>query len=826
MKQVLLKQLSRMALLLFAALLVPMGAQAEERIDTIFSTVSGLEGNHSAPGLNTILTEEGNDWLLPMYKGAYCDNGTVWFYTMTEGIEGFEDSHTSIDVRSKFQVTGKILEVMVAVGFNDSYAADDDLEITIYAGPADEATPHRTFTTTTHDIWYYYIGFDQVEVENATFNVRFASKTGREIQGVLLREIAIEYWHEVGEEPEPEPVVVYDLAIAETPVTSVNCNDIPSAGIVSGKVSFDPATSTLTLDNANITNWVGAAQGWLTRNHFTDENEITPVENLTIKLIGTNVAESAEIGIWLDQINVTIMSEDGTGVLQYNNFVDTNTEPEFPMGSCIQVGNLTIDNCTVHAGQSVATQVGDENGKLTVINNGLVSAFDGIGFGSYEFGEGIGIVQPAGATIGESGVDYDGEAKGIQHIVIGHVEATPDPVEPVLAFNKDEVTVTRGMAFYAPTLNNPAQLPLTWSSSDETVATVDQNGHVEIGQCGETTISAAFAGNDQYLAKTASYRIIVEKPTPRLSFGNFGLEFPFMLRLTQEQLDNDYQYPLVVDIPAKCIFMNLDDVSPITWSSDNEAIYVDDNFMLHATAAGEAIITVSFAGDDDWAPVSAQLKVVIEQQEPVEPITEETEETPADTAVPGEATTSDDGVTTSLGEDDEVDTAEGSVTLHTTLTTDEVKELLERYAPGSSPFVDTFKGIFFLLSGGTGTIEMDVQTLGDYVMKMMKGTEFIGEYIKDTKGTVTINYNNTEDTWYFAFTGESESAASARRAGAAADGGLKVYRIKITPAGGPSAIFEINAETGEYEVYNLQGQRVTSPVKGLFIINGKKVVIK
>lgn len=198
----------RLAALLLLAMAWSAGAQAEERIDTIFSTVSGLEEDYTAPGLNTILTQEGNDWLLPMYKGAYYDGGSVWFYTMTEGIEGFENSRNSIDVRSKFQVTGKILEVMLNVGFNDGYAADDDLQVTIYAGPVDEATPHKTFTTTTHDIRAYYIGFDGVEVENATFNIRFTSKNDHEIQGVLLREIDIEYMHEVVTEA---PMGVYVL---------------------------------------------------------------------------------------------------------------------------------------------------------------------------------------------------------------------------------------------------------------------------------------------------------------------------------------------------------------------------------------------------------------------------------------------------------------------------------------------------------------------------------------------------------------------------------------------------------------------------------------
>ena len=630
---------------------------------------------------------------------------------------------------------------------------------------------------------------------------------------------------------EGETAIIYDLAIAETPITSRNCDNIISQGVVSGKVSYDPATSTLTLDNANITEWVGAAQGWLTRNHFTDENKITPVENLTIKLIGTNVCESAEIGIWLDQINVTIMSEDGTGVLQYNNFVDTNTEPEFPMGSCIHVGNLTIDNCTVHAGQYIATQVGDENGKLTVINNGLVSAFDGIGFGSHEFGEGIGIVQPAGATIGESGVDYDWDAKGSQHIVIGHMEETPDPVEPVLAFNKEEVTVTRGDAFYlyAPTLTNPAQLPLTWSSSDETVATVNQNGYVTVGVPGETTISATFAGNEQYLAKTASYRIIVTKPTPRLSFGNYGLTVPFMLRLTQEQMDSDFQYPLVVDIQAKCIFMNLDDVSPVTWSSDNEGIYVDDNFMLHATTAGEAIITVSFAGDDYWAPASEQLKVVIELQEPVEPITEEVVETPADEAQPGEVTTSESGIVMSLGEEDIVNTEEGSITMTSTMTTDEVKDLLETVAPGTTAF-EAFKGFYFLLAGGKGYVDIDIATYGDYVMNVIKGNETLENYVQSTRGTVHIEYNETNDTWMFIYPGISSAAgARSRRApvGGAIEGGLVIYQIKIVPQEGPVSILDVNAVlTPDGTIYDLQGRRLGTFGKGVNIVNGRKVVVK
>ena len=46
--------------------------------------------------------------------------------------------------------------------------------------------------------------------------------------------------------------------------------------------------------------------------------------------------------------------------------------------------------------------------------------------------------------------------------------------------------------------------------------------------------------------------------------------------------------------------------------------------------------------------------------------------------------------------------------------------------------------------------------------------------------------------------------------------------------GGATGIETLNVENGTLngEVYNLAGQRVAQPVKGLYIVNGKKVIIK
>ena len=82
---------------------------------------------------------------------------------------------------------------------------------------------------------------------------------------------------------------------------------------------------------------------------------------------------------------------------------------------------------------------------------------------------------------------------------------------PSLSFYPYSVTVVMGEEFTAPALNNPDQLPLVWSSSNTSVATVSQ-GNVTIKSVGETNITAAFNGNARYLPVSASYHLIVEAP--------------------------------------------------------------------------------------------------------------------------------------------------------------------------------------------------------------------------------------------------------------------------------------------------------------------------
>ena len=88
-----------------------------------------------------------------------------------------------------------------------------------------------------------------------------------------------------------------------------------------------------------------------------------------------------------------------------------------------------------------------------------------------------------------------------------------------LSYATTSYTITQGESFTAPTLTNPNNLTVTYSSSDTNVATVDRSsGRVTLGNAvGTTTITASFAGNNSYLPGSANYTLTVKAPAGDIS---------------------------------------------------------------------------------------------------------------------------------------------------------------------------------------------------------------------------------------------------------------------------------------------------------------------
>ena len=131
-------------------------------------------------------------------------------------------------------------------------------------------------------------------------------------------------------------------------------------------------------------------------------------------------------------------------------------------------------------------------------------------------------------------IDYPGLQEYIWGICINETFDYDDYVQPVykqdvtMAFNPTEVTATIGEDFTEPTLTTtPANLSVTYSSSEQTVATIDvATGEVTPVAAGTTVITATFAGDNSYNSGSATYTLTVSEattPDPVVGSGTYAL---------------------------------------------------------------------------------------------------------------------------------------------------------------------------------------------------------------------------------------------------------------------------------------------------------------
>ncbi|MDE7350447.1 MAG: Ig-like domain-containing protein [Muribaculaceae bacterium] len=92
------------------------------------------------------------------------------------------------------------------------------------------------------------------------------------------------------------------------------------------------------------------------------------------------------------------------------------------------------------------------------------------------------------------------------------VEYTPDlggKQECGLSFTNTSYEAIIGEKFTSPKLKNPNNLAVSWTSSNESVATVDAQGNVTLVSGGKTTIAATTEGNDEFAKGNAKYELEV-----------------------------------------------------------------------------------------------------------------------------------------------------------------------------------------------------------------------------------------------------------------------------------------------------------------------------
>ena len=392
---------------------------------------------------------------------------------------------------------------------------------------------------------------------------------------------------------------------------------------------------------------------------------------------------------------------------------------------------------------------------------------------------------------------------------------------------ESKVYATIGKEFTEPTLNNLKGLDVTFSSSDESVATVDKNtGKVTLKSAGMTYITATFAGNDNYnefavkyeLRVKGSYNLWIDNVQVTSDNYNDILENQkFFYDLVNKWLiitNNETPVTVKSSMPELTIYLN--------GKSELERIYFDNqgnaqntgtlSFFNYNDVPGKLTLDTnndngvisgfsSISFDDNTKlrfidPDSCEYKDgLVKMTKPsqlgeivkqvtigqyIEPMANgdgisfgniDSETNITNMTIEDKllitATQHEEG---SNEDDDYIDPNNGAFVMNTTNTSEDVEVLSQgvesgNKQPGSEDYADSFRGgITFMIPSGTGTIELELMNEEGYMLMLKIGTGVPHEIVRYERATVVIDYNVDEPTYVYLYL-EEKSIIGARRAG-------------------------------------------------------------
>ena len=174
-----------------------------------------------------------------------------------------------------------------------------------------------------------------------------------------------------------------------------------------------------------------------------------------------------------------------------------------------------------------------------------------------------------------------------------------------------------------------SKLNLTWTSSDETVATVDETGLVTAVGAGEADVTVSVA--DANISSTTHVKVVI---TPT------GVEAPDSIELVTNGENSKA-------LGAKMTPEDATEVKLAYESSDENVATVDENGVVTAVADGECVITTYVTADIPATAENAEAKPVVDEVASSEAeIADSAADSAADSEVPDDAAASEPEDTT------------------------------------------------------------------------------------------------------------------------------------------------------------------------------------
>lgn len=176
---------------------------------------------------------------------------------------------------------------------------------------------------------------------------------------------------------------------------------------------------------------------------------------------------------------------------------------------------------------------------------------------------------------------------------------------------------------------------------------------------------------------------------------------------------------------------------------------------------------------------------------------------------------------------DGFDAKEQCLILNTSMDYYTMNKRIPADATVTADFGSWYNGLIIVVNG-KGTIDIDYQTEGGSQLAVKIGEEEAKYYAADKQGRVQVSYDVATPQYVYIYNSQytgDEKKAPARARAMAGKSWLKIYGMKITPQE-PTGIHNIfvDSEGRPVTVYDMNGRKVNYPGKGVYIVNGKKIM--
>lgn len=172
------------------------------------------------------------------------------------------------------------------------------------------------------------------------------------------------------------------------------------------------------------------------------------------------------------------------------------------------------------------------------------------------------------------------------------------------------------------------------------------------------------------------------------------------------------------------------------------------------------------------------------------------------------------------------DAVSGTIQMNTPVSDEQVEAILGKDI-ADDEVVKGYNGIIFMVPAGKGEIDIDVQTVGGYTLSIKVGEQEARHINQVERGKVSVTYSVDKPTMVYIYASTANGARSLR--GVSDANSVKLYGFKWSALPNEDTSIDIAGQehlTGNGRAYNLQGMPAQKPRKGIYVRDGKKVVVK